>query len=233
MDFSKLVSLLDSRCLYFARADKLGDPFEGSWPQLNIRPRQSSDGREIQPIGHTDIRKMWTKYVAINCWHINDHESAAMWKLYLQSNEGIAVQSSYKTLRDAIIDDEIVYLGVVKYIDYETHFLEPPGLALLGDPFATNLNPFIHKRKSFEHEREARALVLKLPIGKGHWDVKYGEETINHGLKVKVDLKQLVERVYVAPTAPEWFADLVRAVIKKYGYEFEVVHSKLDEQPVY
>ena len=27
------------------------------------------------------------KEVAVNCWHLNEHESAAMWKVYLKSNE--------------------------------------------------------------------------------------------------------------------------------------------------
>ena len=32
MDFTKLISLIDSQCLFFTRADKFDDPFEGSWP---------------------------------------------------------------------------------------------------------------------------------------------------------------------------------------------------------
>lgn len=39
MDFTKFVSLLAKRALYFARADKLGDPFEGSFSQANIATR--------------------------------------------------------------------------------------------------------------------------------------------------------------------------------------------------
>ena len=35
MDFTKFVSLLDRRALYFSRADKLGDPFEGSLSHIN------------------------------------------------------------------------------------------------------------------------------------------------------------------------------------------------------
>jgi hypothetical protein len=31
VDFTKLVSLLDTKSLFFARADQLGDPFEGSY----------------------------------------------------------------------------------------------------------------------------------------------------------------------------------------------------------
>jgi hypothetical protein len=35
MDLSKFIALLQDRALYFARADKLGDPFEGSSPKKN------------------------------------------------------------------------------------------------------------------------------------------------------------------------------------------------------
>lgn len=97
------------------------------------------------------INKQWPKYIAINCWHMNEHESAAMWKLYLKSNEGIAVQSSYNKLRDCIIDDEQVLVGMVKYLDYEAEHIDPGNI----------LSAFVYKRKSFEHEREVRALVIK------------------------------------------------------------------------
>ena len=40
MDFTKLVSLIDSRRLYFTRADKFADPFEGSWPKINVLARE-------------------------------------------------------------------------------------------------------------------------------------------------------------------------------------------------
>ncbi len=38
LDFTKFVSLLDKNTLFFVRADKLGDPFEGSYSRMNIKP---------------------------------------------------------------------------------------------------------------------------------------------------------------------------------------------------
>lgn len=231
MDFTKLVSLVDSRRLFFSRADQLGDPFEGSWPRLSVHARQqipkdlpleSQQGFAKAMANIGKLSKLWPKHNAINCWHMNDYESAAMWKLYLKSNEGIAVQSTYEHLRDSIIDGETVFLGLVKYIDYETEVIEAGNV----------LTPFVHKRKSFEHEREVRALVMKVPIGKSG-DVDLSQETISQGLKIKVDIERLVERIYVAPSAPDWFAELVRALIQRYGYKFEVVQSSLDEQPLF
>lgn len=233
MDFTKLVSLIDSECLFFSRVDKLGDPFEGSWPRINVHARQ--DVPEDIPAEHrktfgmtmktlSRLTKQWPKYAAVNCWHMNEHESAAMWKLYLKSNEGIAVQSSYKNLRDSIIDNEKVFWGIVKYIDYDNESIDAGNL----------LSALVHKRRSFEHEREVRALVMKPPIGDENDPVLYVDrETIAHGLKIKVDLPRLIENIYVAPSTPNWFADLVRALIHRYGHDFEVVHSRLDQEPLF
>lgn len=233
MDFTKLVSLIDSCRLYFTRADKFEDLFEGSWPKINVAARESvpdgipPEGREnflktMRRMG--EINKHLPRNIAINCWHMNEYESAALWKLYLKSDEGIAIQSTYAKLKRSLTDDEKIFLGKVKYIDYDTEFID------VGN-FLNVLSPFVHKRKSFEHEQEVRAIVSKWPEGKGGYD--FTQETIEHGLKIKVDIKMLIERIYVAPNAPAWFADLVKAVFTRYGYSFGVVHSQLNESPVF
>jgi hypothetical protein len=38
--FSKFVSLINNRRLYFSRSDKFDDPFEGSLPRPNIEARE-------------------------------------------------------------------------------------------------------------------------------------------------------------------------------------------------
>jgi hypothetical protein len=231
MDFTKFVSLIDTRCLYFTRADKFDDPFEGSWPLTNVRAMKnapdelSAEDKETYLKSYADIgkdSKLWLKFAAINCWHMNEHESAAMWKLYLKSNEGIAVQSTYNKLRSSISDNENVNLGLVKYIDYETEWI---------DGRVNLLAPFVHKRKSFEHEREVRALVIKWPAIEETVDSNH--EPIGNGLKIKVDIEHLIEKIYIAPYSPDWFGDLVRALIHRYGYAFNVVQSKLSEQPIF
>ena len=57
--------------------------------------------------------------MAINCWHMNDFESEAMWKLYLKSNEGIAIQSTYQRLIDSLSNTDLsIHIG-----DYKIHRL--------------------------------------------------------------------------------------------------------------
>ena len=65
---------------------------------------------------------------------------------------------------------------MVKYIDYDTEFIDSGNF----------LGPFVHKRKSFAHEQEVRALVLKPPIFEGVVD--FSQDTIElHFLKTDTD----------------------------------------------
>jgi hypothetical protein len=109
MDFVKCVSLLQSRSLYFARSDKLGDRFEGSYPRMNVANLMdlcTPETRETFRKNWGQVFRKWRECMAINFWHLNDHESAAMWQLYIKSNHGIAVQSTYAKLRDCFKDTE-------------------------------------------------------------------------------------------------------------------------------
>jgi len=112
---------------------------------------------------------------------------------------------------------------VVHYIDYNTDRIRSGNV----------LVPFMHKRKSYEHEKEIRGVISIFPdlTPDGGWDVN--AETIESGIEIEVDLERLIERIYVAPNAPAWFAELVRAVVSRYGCEFEVVQSSLDDDPVF
>ena len=235
MDFTKFVSLLESRSLHFTRTDKFVDPFEGSYPKLNVLARQFPPPG--LPVEHhaayvkamtEDAPKMaknMIKMVGLNCWHMNQHGSAAMWSLYLNNNNGVAIQSTYQKLRDCFLGvQENVFIGEVRYIDYELGFIAGTSNAF---------DPFTYKRKSFEHEKEVRAAIVRAPPtveGVG-WD--FAATTFTHGELIPVDLDLLVEQVYVAPNSPEWFVNLVRSVIKRYESTFEVMHSQMDAGPLW
>jgi hypothetical protein len=111
-----------------------------------------------------------------------------------------------------------VYLGEVQYIDYETDWL----------PDSSLFYPVIHKRKSFEHERELRALFLDSP------EDPLTTNNLQEGYRVEVSLDDLIEAVYVAPTALDWFRDLVGAVKGKYGFAHKpIIRSSLGKDPAY
>jgi hypothetical protein len=103
----KYNSLLNDKALYFGSVDKLIDQFEGSLPRPNILVRsadpyfriivQSSDGRvetAEEPMARSS--QIARTQAFVNCWHMNKHESAAMWQLYGSSTQGIAIWSTYQ-----------------------------------------------------------------------------------------------------------------------------------------
>jgi hypothetical protein len=122
-------------------------------------------------------------------------------------------------------------LALVNYVDYER------------EPVRVNvhLSEYFYKRASFAHENELRAILQRVPLVPISWD-KAGNVTGRimdlkaapiPGVALKVDLTRLIERVHVAPGAPEWLANLVRNVVVKYALNIPVHQSGLDSKPVY
>lgn len=228
MDFTKFVSLLDKSSLFFVRADKLGDPFEGSHPKRAVKLRETIIPEEFKTKeelfkGWAEWTQTWLKYTVISCWHLNEQESAAMWKLYLKSDEGIAIQSTFSRLSNSIHPKrrKAIHIYKVKYIDYEK------GMAPVN---YHPIIPFFCKRKSFAHERELRAVRQTILPPEGLSKVK----PIQHGGKyIKVNLDLLIERIYLAPSSPTWLFELVKSVERKYGLNKEICQSSLDKAPLY
>jgi hypothetical protein len=232
MDIGKYLAMLDRGMLYFARANLLGDPFEGAPTKQMvllreyIRKNKNTDptlaSYKDVPDGAFDwggaFQRAIREYL-VSCWHMNEHESAAMWKLYSNSNEAVCIQSTYRRLRCAL--PECAMIGEINYINYE----------IQGFPIDNAFYPITHKRLSFSHEREVRAIFWERS-GEASADA-YKPQIEAGGLAMQVDLSALVERVYVSPTAPPWFSNLVAAMTKRCGYDFSVNQSVLAEAPLF
>jgi hypothetical protein len=229
MDFAKFVDMLDRDALYFCRADLLGDPFEGSVPRANEdywkTLRETHEGKDAI-IQHNKAFSEWSARQSrlstyVNCWHVNEHESAAMWKLYSREGASIAVQSKCSLLRQCL--PAAVRISLVRYIDYDTQPMPPMGNVL---------NYCFHKRKSFEHERELRAHIWTLEHDsktmKPIWTVQPGQP----GIVVPVNLSQLIETIYVAPFCEPWIEELVGNVTRRFGLSLSIKRSKIVDQPV-
>lgn len=171
---------------------------------------------------HAISSEKYRKYTLINCWHMNEYESAAMWDLYSSNGRGVAIQTSYNRFKKCFLKtEETVYIGKVLYIDYNSTWV----------PERNIMSPFLHKRLSYEFERELRAIISKLPLNNNKID--FSIELFKDGLYVDIDLDTLIENIYICPTAPEWFCELMVTVIRKFGYDFNVVKSSLCENPVW
>ncbi len=211
LDFTKFISMLDCKSLFFPSASSFLDRFEGSYSKLNIEMRPLLNKNKTKPSIRKiiDLEKLKNE-VGISCWHANDFESAAMWTLYSKSSESVCVQSTYQRLVLAL--EEQSEVGMVQYVDYLNYFIPE------YDPYLA----FFHKRKSFEHENEIRAIIKNL-----------SESEIGVGRNVSVELDLLIENIYVSPQSPSWFYELVKSSLGKYGIQKNVIKSSLADDPIY
>ncbi|MHA2053792.1 MAG: hypothetical protein ACW99F_09355 [Candidatus Hodarchaeales archaeon] len=228
LDLAKFVSLLDKQALFFTRGDNLSDKFEGSVSRTNIELRENALKDQDKKIRELLLKKIpltfkqARKWVFINCWNLHEYESAAMWNLYLKSDEGVAIQSTFKQLTRSFnkFEERDVHIGEIKYIDYDKDWIPENNL----------LFPFLHKRKSYEHEHEIRAMIMLV------WDMgdkKPIKDLSDTGIYIPVDIDILIEKVFVSPTAEKWFKELVESIMKKYDLNKKVIKSSLASDPIY
>lgn len=223
MDLTKFLSLLENQSLYLPRADQLFDPYEGMWSRGELlslggqtKHIKVHDKVFKQLLNVSDLMK---RQVYISCWFVSEYESAAMWKLYLQSSEGIAIKTDYESFTDAIDNSPLtVRTTMVKYIDYEKEYI----------PVANRFYPFTFKRLSFAHENELRAIVWS----KEKANIPLIPDNVE-GVEIKINTDELIHSVHVSPTAPKWFGQLVEKLLNRYELTAPVICSSLYDRPSY
>ena len=223
MNFAQFVSMLKESSLFFTRIDKFGDPFEGL-PGLVNRELHSDWYTDLPDERRNEMPGNWNilrRYIAANCWHCNEYESEAMWNRYSHGSDGIAVKTKLSSLAASFTDPTAIYIGQISYLDYDT--TEVPETSIFA--------PSLHKRGSFKHEREVRALILELPPSEGTGFHSGLPDVWKAGRNCTVNLGILVHEVVVSPLVEDWLADLVSSMAEMYRLQATVTRSTLADAP--
>jgi hypothetical protein len=254
MELAEFVSMLNRKALFFVKANKLRDPYEGIIPAYTnmIRSKRNNEEQKryfqgayesnngiSRKVAQTMIEQfqMYRQLVLINPWHYNEYESAAMWSLYSHENAGIAIQSTTRSLSECFNDnnEDVIWIGKVQYLDFSKDWM---------NEWNNLFQAFVTKRKSFEYEKEIRAVtclpddnVSRHLLANGATEennvFSSRERTIkpkeltDKGKYVSADLHVLVEKVYVAPYAEPWFEEVVESLLSKYDLDSVVIKSDL------
>jgi hypothetical protein len=209
LDLSKFLDLLMSQKIFMSRSDKFEDQYEGTFsePTFEEIRKLSIDNPDF-----LNYYKSHREKVAISSWHINEYESFAMWQIFTQNSEGLAIQSTIGRLQNALKPETNFdqHIGEVNYIDYKKEYI----------PFDDMFFPFLFKRKSFQYEREVRIIT----------DTGENKITLNEGLKINVDISQLIEKIYIHPKSENWYKNLVIQLVKQLGFDFTIEKSDLESE---
>ena len=252
MSFEKFVSILKTESLFYTKAYKFEDTFEG------IRPQPIMDAyirvlRRHAPEAHAQgvikIIEIMRKHVMCNCWHQNKEESKAMWNDYGRHNNGIAIKTTVQKLKNSLSGTMYdVFIGKIKYLspstydeNYTKSFLKSIENASALDKYKKwTYFPYFYKREEFEYEREVRIIididrdiedVLRRFRGETISDPEFIESVFpdsgENGKLYRVNVNMLIDEIITSPYADERITQEVKSAIQKCGYNFEVNPSTL------
>jgi hypothetical protein len=230
MDLAKFAALMRDRSLYFPRADHLGDSWEGAmgatankarWERYQlsafshaIRNTDKSD-EEVEAEAKRLVLQLEASAKAqlqstyVSCWHENESESEALWRLYCPPpTAGVAVRTTFGDLEGVFSDDPSVSIGRVKYIDFRTEFVRVD-------------EAIFRKRQTLSHEQEVRAVIYKY------------ERQEDVGLNRQIKLSVLIKEVVVSPFSPAWLESILSDLMRRYDVQLPIRASELLIQPFF
>jgi hypothetical protein len=238
LDFSRFVALIETRKLHFSPVTAFEDINDGIFNCLT-----NDDNYDIQSNGRIvsiaapapgsknaqnayrtkefirSFHKLLVDATGVSCWRLDDHESHAMWRIFIRTDEGLAIESTIDKLIGSISADEYhLMIGIVRYIDYAKHKI----------PIADLKNAFFYKNKYFEHEKELRLICYRTdglsadPIAMPNY-----RPLPASGLDLPVDTSNLMNAIYISPYAPKWFSHLVEQMVQRYRLAIPVYPSNI------
>ena len=208
----KFLDLLISQELYFSNAAKLSDKYEGLIPKRNQDyllkafknkglSNEQAEFEKQKTLKHIHELKALT---LLNCWTINQSESYALWKIYLGgSKSGVAIRTTVSKLTKAIKKGndpykEVIYISKVKYTDF-----------IKDDP-ENRFNIITTKNKFYEYEKELRLFIFHQHNENENKNIPYD---ISEGRRLKIDLNELIDEIYLSPFVGKWFDTTLIAIL--------------------
>lgn len=245
IEIEKLILLLTENAFPLSRMTLFNDPYEGSSPKRFIeiekqrmktfigdkKPKDYRENKDAFVKNSMNLEYNWRKNYFISCWHANNYESEAMWRLYSNYHKGIAIQTDLNTLINEFPNEydnkeykSKIRVAEIKYIDFNN-----PDQSLYKPVF---VETSLLKRKAFDFEKEIRVFT-HLGCGWGNEKKGIEPEIEEDYILLDVDLKNIIKEIIIAPDSPEWYRKIILSIINKYDFHFDVESSSLTEKPIH
>jgi hypothetical protein len=244
MNLSQFLWMLSERAIYFSTLAELEDKWEGALPagfleilltemvsseRFEDLKKRTGDDAVFRSRLTSSLRSMISGLQEghrFSCWHENNVESVAMWKLYTRGIDGVAIQTTSTRLHECLSSLPNSGFWYVYYSDHEPDYADRS--------FTRVVEAMFVKRRSFEHEREVRAILLpqKLDPGKAErMALGQSDGVWPSGGVVRVNIARLIERIVVSPDYPAFAIPSLQAFVKGAGLEVTVETSDLLRLP--
>lgn len=213
MDLAKLISLLETRALWLARADTFKDKHEGRFPNemrtLIEKAYTRFPENDPSPVKDADdFQDYLIKNTFISCWHKNIDENLVMWEIYSRDMNAVALQTTVGRIKKSVdssgLNGHSLLLKPVVYQRSE----DVQGVLLYEECF-------LRKRPHFAFEQEVR-------ISLDTYSRANPTKNTPYGYSLACSIKKLVESIYVHPDADDWFVDVINSIAKRYQVHADV-----------
>jgi hypothetical protein len=213
LKYERLLQIVDTGFLFFPHISQFSDKWEGL---LTERTRESLFRTEHARYKDASVaRQAVDNYESskddfyIQCWHMSNHQSYLMWKVY--ADRGCAIQTNYERLVASFPDDSPEVNGcVVSYIDYEKD------LSPIGNVYSS----VSYKDLPYKDEKEFRLLFWKISLLNQNYSVG------DLGVEIAVDVDMLIDNIYINPSK-DTDAKKLRASLEGKGIKCEIRHSRI------
>lgn len=237
MDVARFLALISEKKMYFPSLPELDEPWEGY--------RSESDPIvSIEPELMKHVAPDYNRLALVSCWHENEGESVAMWKLYTSGREGVAIKTTVAHLGHFASTTREAKIGRVGYrdIDDSSHqsnalLFECGGAKGYGDVHPLERALF-RKNRGFAHEQEVRAVIYADFFCAEHATAEVTNPLRGgcrsedvRGKAIPVDPSLLIERIVVSPAFPAWAIGSLQKVVEASGVRARVESSRLLDRP--
>ena len=256
MDLEKFLSLVVRKKLCFCNQKKLKeiDPYEGAMTKGELIREEyikflynvaKSNGRfkyikliDEEDCYTIDLLEDFKIYnddaYYVDCWHINNNESLAMWKVFSNNNNSIAISTTKQNLIASINSGtRDIYMKEVEYsdlilkekipIDMTRMYLGKDETMYINTSILRGFceeNGLLRKTKYYSYENELRLYFEDI-----------NNEDITKFIEVNLDI--LIDEIIISPNCDEWFLDILNDILGKYNIENKVKYSDIRQNNVY
>lgn len=206
--------------------------FEDWWEGLIAHPEKTEDEEYISNFAKA------REWIYVSCWHKESAESYAMWKIYGGHQHSVCIQTTKDKVEqlfrsDLDLPSEIISCEVLYLRPNENEARQRPAYSELRESNVILQNkPHLSvyasqhgiKHEGYTYEHEYRIIIMDDKI-----TLKFQNEL--RGTTLKIVPKEIIDEVYVSPSAPDWYYKIVSDISCKYGYSRKIKKSSLVKNP--
>ena len=237
-DLSKFIHFLLSKKLYLTRIDKFQDKYEGELPLEDYLKNMHELLERLSFVNDLKREDMWSFLeiqnklpIFASCWHLNPIENFAMWKIYLSTNEGVAIKTKIGDLISSIKNPTGLIYGKVNYLDFEKESISQYCNRMKEMGIRKLPLPCFFKRSYYSYENEFRVgeiITANYQSGETYRkDIECLLKTAPKSREYNIALETLDYEIYISPFSSDWFYYTIEKLLKALNIKIKIHTSKI------